>query len=120
MKQLVEYKIDEANTIYVEVELSEAGVDRVSRAGDVVTAAMTFDETLEQIKPLVRTIASQLRSLADSPDQFGVEFGIKLGAKAGVIIASADVEANFKVSLSWTRSRPEATEAAPATSQTGS
>jgi hypothetical protein len=48
-------------------------------------------------------VVTKLRGLADQPDEMVVEFGIKLGAKAGVVIASADTEANFTVSLTWRR-----------------
>jgi hypothetical protein len=40
-------------------------------------------------------------------DGLDVEFGLKMGGEAGVIIASASIEANFKVTLHWDRKRAD-------------
>jgi hypothetical protein len=39
--------------------------------------------------------------LATPPDTVKIEFGVKLTAEAGVVIAKAATEANFKLSLEW-------------------
>ncbi|MGH2593215.1 MAG: CU044_2847 family protein [Anaerolineae bacterium] len=39
----------------------------------------------------------------DAPDEVGVEFGIKLNAEAGAFVALAGAEANYKVTLKWTK-----------------
>lgn len=102
MKQIVAYPLVEGGSILVEVDVPEGGgFERVSRVGDIVQASKTFDDALEQIKPAAQKIIAKLRSLTDPPDEIAVEFGIKLGAKAGAIIASADAEANYTVSLTW-------------------
>jgi hypothetical protein len=101
MKQLVEYELEDGSTIIVEVDLPEASIERAGRGDQIIKAKERFGEALEQIKPVAQTVFSKLGSL--SADEIGVEFGIKLGAKAGVIIASADTEANFTVSLTWKR-----------------
>jgi hypothetical protein len=101
MKQLVEYELEDGSTILIEVDLPEAGIDRAGRGDQIVKAKERFADALEQIKPVAQTVLSKLGSL--SADEIGVEFGIKLSAKAGVIIASADTEANFTVTLTWKR-----------------
>ena len=101
MKQLVEYEIKDGNSIVVEVDLPDAGIERASRSDQIIKAKERFGDALEQIKPVAETVLSKLRNL--SADEIGVEFGIKLSAKAGVIIASADAEANFTVTLTWKR-----------------
>ncbi len=101
MKQLVEYEIEDESTIIVEVDLPEASIERAGRGDQIIKAKERFGDALEQIKPVAQAVFSKLGSL--SADEIGVEFGIKLGAKAGVIIASADTEANFTVSLTWKR-----------------
>jgi len=101
MKQLVEYELEDGGTILVEVDLPEAGVERAGRNDQIVKAKERFGDALEQIKPVAQTVLSKLGSLC--ADEIGVEFGVKLGAKAGVIIASADTEANFTVTLTWKR-----------------
>ncbi len=42
-----------------------------------------------------------LRGLAHKPDEIEMEFGFSLNAVAGVVIASASTEANYKVTLRW-------------------
>jgi Trypsin-co-occurring domain 1 len=101
MKQLVEYELEDGSTIIVEVDLPEAGIERAGRGDQIIKAKERFGDALEHIIPVAQTAFSKLGSL--SADEIGVEFGIKLGAKAGVIIASADTEANFTVSLTWKR-----------------
>jgi len=111
MKQLVEYELEDGSTILVEVDLPEAGIERAARGDQIVKAKERFSEALEQIKPVAQTVLSKLGSL--SADEIGVEFGIKLSAKAGVILASADAEANFTVTLTWkpgSRQIPSPTE----------
>ncbi len=46
----------------------------------------------------------------NTPDEIGLEFGLKFNAKTGVIFASADSEATFKVSLKWTNEKKEPAE----------
>lgn len=101
MKQLVEYELEGNHTIIVEVNLPEAGIERAGRGDQIVKAKERFGDALEQIKPVAQTVLSKLEGL--SADEINVEFGIKLGAKAGVIVASADSEANFTVTLTWKR-----------------
>ena len=66
-------------------------------------AQLTFDQALNTLRPAAESMIARLRGLVDPPDEIGVEFGVKLSARAGAIIASADSEANFKVSLAWKR-----------------
>lgn len=52
---------------------------------------------------MATALLEEVRSLAESPDEVGVEFGIKLSGTAGAIIASTAIEAHFKVTLNWKR-----------------
>lgn len=70
---------------------------------NVVSNYQKFEEALQKVKPATMAIISTLRELGDSPDEASVEFGVKLSAKAGVIVASADTEANFVFKLTWKR-----------------
>jgi hypothetical protein len=104
MKQLVEYELEDGSTLLVEVDLPEAGIERTGRGDQIVKAKERFADAIEQIKPVAHTVLAKLRDL--SADEIGVEFGIKLSAKTGVILASADAEANFTVTLTWKREDP--------------
>jgi hypothetical protein len=105
MKRLVEFPLEDGSAVIVEVdEPDEEGVRRAARAGEVAEKVTeTFESALGKIKPAIKAVISKLRETGESPDEVDLEFGIKLGAKAGAFIASADAEANFKVSLKWKR-----------------
>jgi hypothetical protein len=88
-------------TIIIEVDLPESGIERAGIGDQIVKAKERFGDALEQIRPVAQKVYSKPGNL--SADEIGVEFGIKLSAQAGTIIASADTEANFTMSLTWKR-----------------
>ncbi len=106
MKRLVEFPLEAGGSILVEVDEPEpeGGVVRVARPGEVAeTARQTFEAALEKIRPAASAIITKLRGLSDPPDEMEVEFGLKLSAAAGVVVASASVDANYTVTLKWKR-----------------
>jgi len=105
MKQLVEFTLQDGGSVLIEVEEPQAGgLTRAARPGEVAAKAKhSLEEALEHVKPAAAAVIAQLRSLHDAPDEVGVEFGIKLSAEAGAFIAAAGVEANYKVTLKWTK-----------------
>ena len=107
MKRLVEFPLEDGSTIWVEVDEPEraGGAARVSRGGDktIDKANQSFETALDKVKPTANAVISKLRDLADSPDEITVEFGLKLSAQAGVVLAAASIEANYKVTLKWTK-----------------
>ncbi len=105
MKQLVEFPLKHGGSIMVEVdEAPPPGVRKAASPGEIAAqASHTLEDALEKIKPAAQAIIGKLRGLHDAPDEVGVEFSIKLSASAGAVIASASAEANYKVTLKWTR-----------------
>ena len=106
MKRLIQFPLQEGGSILVEVDEPEpeGGVVRAARPGEIAArAGQTLEDALEKIKPAAQAIIANLRGLHDAPDEVGVEFGIKLSAAAGAFIASAGVEANYKVTLKWAK-----------------
>ncbi len=109
MKRLLEYPLKDGSLVLVEVEEPErpstAAIRGVQLSSHEVVerATQTFEDALEKVKPAAGAIIAKLKELKSPPDQIGLEFGIKFSAKAGAVIASADAEANFKVTLSWKR-----------------
>jgi hypothetical protein len=107
MSRLVEFPLESGETVVVEVEDGEVGLQRAGRGEIAERASETFEGALEKIKPAAGVIIAKLRSLADTPDEVNVEFGIKLSGKLGVaFVASADAEANYKVTLKWSNTAP--------------
>jgi hypothetical protein len=103
MKQLAEFPLQGTNeTVFVEIESPREGLLPVANPGDIaVKVQQTLEAALQRIKPAASAVVSTLKSIADSPDEIKVEFGVKLSAKAGAVLASADAEANYKITLSW-------------------
>jgi hypothetical protein len=109
VKTLVEYRIDSegTETVVVEVDepLDEAGEERAGFLSwkSPRPTSEDLEASFDRITPAANLLMSKLRSLADRPDEATIEFGVKLTAKAGAVLASAGVEANFNVTLTWKR-----------------
>jgi hypothetical protein len=103
MKRLIEFPLQDGGSMVVEVdEPAPEGVVKAARPGEVAARAKeTLEDALDKIKPAAQAVVTRLRELHDAPDEIGVEFGIKLSAEAGAFVASAGVEANYKVTLKW-------------------
>jgi hypothetical protein len=105
VSQLVKMDLADGGSVLVEVEDAASGhVTRGGRAESLVTdAGDTLEHALDQLGPIVKGVVSRLREAADWPDEVTVEFSIKLSADANVIIARTAGEANFRISMSWSR-----------------
>ena len=115
MGTVVKMPLEDGSTVLVEVAEDEQRLQRAGRAASVVRdSAETLEEALRRVKPAVATVLHQIRDLATPPDTVKIEFGVKLTAEAGVVIAKAATEANFKLSLEWSAAkRPPAEPAEP-------
>jgi len=98
MKQLVEYELEDGQPILIEVDLPEAGIAPASR-DQIIKTKQRFEDALAHIKPVARAVLSKLEGL--NADEIGVEFGVKFSGKVGIVVASADSEANIIVHLTW-------------------
>lgn len=105
MKKLIEFPLNNGGSVIIEVEESapEGGMEHIGlKPGEVTKkATQSFETALDKIKPVTNSIINNLRNHKDSPDEISVEFGLKMTAEAGAIIASAGIEANFKVFMTW-------------------
>jgi hypothetical protein len=109
MGQLVEFPLEGGGSILVEVSAGIAGpVTRGlgDRHGITEQAQQTFEQAVARVQPAAQALIRRLRSLADAPEEIGVEFGLELSAEAGAFIAAASSTANFKVTLTWRRDHP--------------
>ncbi|HEY8201058.1 MAG TPA: CU044_2847 family protein [Actinomycetota bacterium] len=105
MKRLVEFPQEDGTSLVVEIDetVPEGGVVRAARPGEIAEkATQTFEAALSKIKPMAEAIFTTLKDLAQCPEQIQVEFGVKITANAGAVLASAGVEGNYKVTLTWT------------------
>jgi len=105
VKRLVEFPQEDGTSVVVEIDdsMPEGGVVRAARPGEIAErASQTFEAALSKIKPMAGAIFTTLKDLAQCPEQIQVEFGVKITASAGAVLASAGVEGNYKVTLTWT------------------
>ncbi len=105
MKKLIEFEMG-GQPVYVEAEVSELrGCSWSARQEDEPEKAESrFADAMAQVKPAAEVVLKTFREM-NTPDEIGLEFGLKFKAKTGVIFASADSEATFKVSLKWTNEK---------------
>jgi hypothetical protein len=105
MTYLVAVPIEGGPPVAIEIdEITGGGVARAARPGETVaTLTTSFGAELERLQPMAQAIITKLRGLADSPDEVSVEFGIKMNVEAGLVIARSSAEANFKVTMLWSR-----------------
>ena len=104
MKHFVEFKMEDGSAIIVEVDEPETGgTTRASRRpGEIAEEAKeTFEQALSKVRPATEKVITTLHGLAHKPDEIEMEFGFSLNAAAGVVIASASTQANYKVTLRW-------------------
>jgi hypothetical protein len=114
MKRLVEFPLKEGGSIVVEIDEPETGgTVRAGREDTIEKARETFEDALNKVLPVTKTVVEKLRSMASKPDEIEVTFGVKLNTVAGVVIASASAEANFGVTLRWAEKKDEATKPMP-------
>ncbi|MBD2136442.1 hypothetical protein H6F32_02315 [Anabaena sp. FACHB-1237] len=102
-KQLVEFALD-SGTILVEVEESvDIAIERVALPSgrEIAKAQKSFEEAIDNIKPLVTNIANKFQDL--EPKEMEVKFGIKLSADAGAFITSVGGEVNFEITVKWSK-----------------
>jgi hypothetical protein len=113
-KELAQFKLEDGTAFLVEVDEPRAvrgasGVQRVAspRTGQLVLEAnQTLEEALEQVKPVIATVAARLRSGLTTPaDEVEVTFGLKLSAAAGVVFSSVGGEVTFEVKLKWVKDK---------------
>jgi NADPH-dependent glutamate synthase beta subunit-like oxidoreductase len=107
MVQLVEFPLEGGGSVLVQVD--DVGTGEVTRGwGDrdarvVEQARQSFEQAVGRVQPAVQGLLTQLRSLAETPEQIQVEFGLQLSAEVGAFVAGASTTGNFKVSMTWRR-----------------
>lgn len=96
---IIEYTLDNEEKIAFEVKSTSSTIPVGTANDTVIKASQTFNEALERIAPSVRMLRQHLSELR--ADEVEVEFGLKVSAEAGLIVASATIDANYTVKLKW-------------------
>jgi len=102
VKRIVEFPLENGDSILVEVDKQAPTDDRISLGDEVAQKAQqTFESALEKVKPVANAIMTKVRSLNEPADEVEVKFGIKMSAELGAVIASGSAEVNYEVTLKW-------------------
>jgi len=106
MTRLIRVPLEDGTSVVVE-EADPGGVVRAGKPGEVVAQAeRTLESSLDSVRRAAAAVIDSLREAEQAIEAVDVELGIKLAAQAGVVIANASTEANFRVTLHWRRNRP--------------
>jgi hypothetical protein len=102
---LVDMPLRDGGSVVVEVDQVPSGpVTRGGRREDfIVEASQTLEDALDRVAPAFRALVERLRALAEHPDEINVSFGLSISTEVGAIIARTGGEANFAISLTWSR-----------------
>lgn len=98
-RHLVEYELADGKTIFVEVATLESEYQRIANTGGTEKAVKKFEQAIEDIVPATEAVLKMAKNLGVSEGQ--LEVGLKFSAKAGVVLASTDSEATFKITMKW-------------------
>jgi hypothetical protein len=100
VKKVLEFELD-GQPVYVEAELSDEGQLVSQTEGDEpVQADSRFTDAVTRIRPAAEFVLNAFREM-NTPDEIKLEFGLNFAAKAGVVFASTNSTATFKVSLTY-------------------
>jgi hypothetical protein len=99
--QVVTYRVDDATIVKFEIEPSEgfrpAGPDEI------------LGRVREAVDPAVEAAKAVLEKVKEArPDEVHLKFGIKVSGGANWLVAKAAGEANFEITLNWSRPVREA------------
>lgn len=93
---VTQYELEDGTTVLFEYEPTGA----FQLAGPEDIAGRIKAATVPALRA-AREVLDQARDL--SPDEVSVSFGIKVSGEANFLVAKAATEANFEVTLTWTR-----------------
>ncbi len=106
MRRLVEFRVGEGDeVVLVEIDEPVEGAGEETAAfgswKKPAKAQQTLEEALDRVRPAAEALRAKLGGLVEPPDEMSVAFGVKLTASAGAVLASAGVEANYTVTMTW-------------------
>lgn len=93
MKRIIEFPLENGDSILVEVDEPAAVDNRIGLRDEIVEKAnQTFESALDKIKPVANVILTKVRNLHQPADEVEVKFGVKIVAGLGAVIASGSGE----------------------------
>lgn len=109
--RLVEVPVESGGSILFEVDAPAEG--RTMRGGPaggelIERGRHTLEQSLGAVAPALAKLLEELRGVSHELNEVEVELGLKLAGEAGMVIARAATEANFRVLVRWSRAAEDA------------
>jgi hypothetical protein len=99
---VVTYRVDDATTVKLEIDAAQGF--QPATAGEVLGLVQ------DAVAPAVSAAKAVLEKVKETrPDHVQVKFGVKASAEAKWLVAKAAGEANFEITLTWSRQDQNAT-----------
>jgi len=102
MANLIKYELPSGDTILIETdEKKPAGATPVGVGSFVTDATKKIQATLNQLPDFVKSLKEEIAGRVTDANRISIEFGAKVSADVGFVVAKSQVEANFKITISW-------------------
>ena len=104
MARLVEFDVGNGQSVLIEVEdVQSDEVKPVSkRPGKIAAQAkQTFDQALDNLKPMVERIRDRVDGMTQPADEVEVKFSVKLSGEIGAVVTKVGGEATYEITLKW-------------------
>ena len=111
MKRIVEFPLEDGDSILVEVDEpvqtdSRIGIpdDRIGITDRIFQKSThSFESAFKPVKSIANAVLNKVNSLNQPADAVEVKFGIKITAGLEAIVASGNSEVNYEITLKWNR-----------------
>ncbi len=111
MKRIVEFPLEDGDSIFVEVDEpaqtdSRIGIpdDRIGISDRIFQkSTQSFESAFKSVKPIANAILNKVNNLNQPADEVEVKFGIRITAGLKAVVASGDSEVNYEITLKWNR-----------------
>lgn len=112
MTKLIKFDLEDGSKDFVYIEVDQKVStskptpidDRIGlRDGITQRATQSLGEALSVIRPVANAIVARVKSLSEPADEVTVKFAIKMSAEIGAIVASGNTEANYEITLKWSK-----------------
>jgi hypothetical protein len=111
MKRIVEFPLEDGDSILVEVDEPAQTDSRIGIPDDRIgitdrifpRSTQSFESAFKSVKPIANAVLNKVNSLNQPADEVEVKFGVKITAELGAIVASGKSEVNYEITLKWNR-----------------
>jgi len=104
MARLVEFDVGNGQSVLIEVEdVQSDEIKPVSKRPGAIAAQakQTFDQALDNLKPMVESIRDRVDAMTQPADEVEVKFSVKLSGEVGAVVTKVGGEATYEITLKW-------------------